>query len=106
MIGAQATPPDPAQMLKIFSSPLKTDGGNLSVVILNDRTVDVLFAQSPAKMAFRTKARMTAVFYVQGTVAKDFEFKTDASDQLVVRGLQFFCGKEEMFPTLVPYQGE
>jgi hypothetical protein len=70
---------DPAKMLQIFSAPIKTDGGQFQIIILNDRTVEALFPQSPAKAAFRTKARMTAVFWVQGTANKDFEFKPDAT---------------------------
>ena len=70
---------DPAKMLQIFSSPIKTDGGQFQVIILNDRTVEALFAQSPAKAAFRTKARMTAVFFVQGSAGKDFEFNPAAT---------------------------
>ena len=75
---------DPAKMLQIFSAPIKTDGGQFQVIILNDRTVEALFSQSPAKAAFRTKARMTAVFWVQGTANKDFEFKPDAT--ITVKG--------------------
>ena len=75
---------DPGKMLQIFSAPIKTDGGTFQVIILNDRTVEALFSQSPAKAAFRTKARMTAVFWVQGTAGKDFEFKPDAT--LVQKG--------------------
>jgi hypothetical protein len=70
---------DPAKMLQIFSAPIKTDGGPFQIVILNDRTVDALFGQSPAKAAFRTKSRMTAVFWVQGSASKDFDFKPDAT---------------------------
>ena len=65
---------DPAKMVQIFSNVLKTDGGNFQVIILNDRTVDALFGTSPAKIAIRTKARMTTVLFVQGTPTKDFEF--------------------------------
>jgi len=77
VIVAAQSATDPAKMVQVFSSPIKTDGGQFQVVILNDRTVDALFGQSPAKAAFRTKARMTAVFLVQGTANKDFEFKPD-----------------------------
>jgi len=46
----------------------------MQVIILNDRTVEALFPQSPAKAALRTKGRMTTVFFIQGNVTKDFEF--------------------------------
>src|SRR5205085_10197025 len=68
---------DPAKMLQIFSAPIKTEGGNFQVIILNDRTVEAIFGNSPAKAALRTKARMTTVFFVQGTAGKEFEFKPD-----------------------------
>ena len=73
VVGAQQA--DNAKMLQMFSSQTRTDWGNLQVILLNDRTVEALFGTSPAKAAFRTKARMTSVFFVQGTVNKDFEFK-------------------------------
>jgi hypothetical protein len=65
---------DPAKMVQIFSNPLKTDGATLQVVLLNDRTVEALFPQSPAKAALRTKGRMTTVFFIQGNVTKDMDF--------------------------------
>lgn len=73
------SPTDPAKMLQIFSSPIKTDGGTFQVIILNDRTIDAIFGNSPAKAAFKTKARMVTVFFVQGTANKEFEFKPDAT---------------------------
>lgn len=68
---------DNGKMLQMFSTSVRTDGGNLQIILLNDRTVEALFGTSPAKAAFRTKARMTTVFFVQGTVNKEFEFKPD-----------------------------
>jgi hypothetical protein len=65
---------DPTKMVQMFSSPLKLDGANMQVVILNDRTIEALFPQSQAKAALRTKGRMTTLFLVQGTATKDFEF--------------------------------
>src|SRR4030081_2853777 len=78
VVGAQSAT-DPAKMLQIFSAPLKTDGGTFQVIILNDRTVEAIFGASPAKAAFRAKARMTGLFFVQGTANKEFEFKPDAT---------------------------
>src|SRR5262245_61651640 len=65
---------DPAKMVQIFSNPIKTDGATLQVILLNDRTVEALFPQSPAKAALRTKGRMTTVFFIQGNVTKDMDF--------------------------------
>ena len=76
LVGAQG---DNAKMLQIFSAQQRTDWGNLQVIVLNDRTVEALFSQSPAKAAFRTKARMTSVFFVQGTVNKEFQLKPDVN---------------------------
>lgn len=74
-IGASAqSATDPAKMVQIFSGVLRTDGGNFQVTILNDRTVDALFGTSPAKIAIRTKARMTTILFVQGNTTKDLEF--------------------------------
>ena len=70
---------DNAKMVQIFSSQARADWGNLNVILLNDRTVEALFGSSPAKAAFRTKARMTSVFFVQGTVNKEFEFKPEVT---------------------------
>ena len=49
------------------------------MILLNDRTVEALFGTSPAKAAFRTKARMTSVFFVQGTANKEFELKPEVT---------------------------
>jgi hypothetical protein len=76
--GAQAQA-DNAKMVQIFSQQVRTAGGNLQVVILNDRTIEALFGASPAKAAFRTKARMTTVFYVQGTTSKEVEFNPEVT---------------------------
>lgn len=81
---------DNAKLLQMFSTPLRTNGGNLQIILLNDKTVEVLFGASPAKAAFRTKARMTTVFFVQGTASKDFEFKPEMT---VVQKGETLAGK-------------
>jgi hypothetical protein len=75
--GAQQA--DNAKMLQAFSAQRRADWGNVQVVLLNDRTVEALFGTSPAKAAFRTKARMTTVFFIQGTANKEFELKPDVT---------------------------
>jgi hypothetical protein len=85
--GAQS---DNARMVQMFSSSVRADWGNLQIVLLNDRTVEALFGASAAKAAFRTKARMTSVFFVQGTANKEFEFKPEAS---VVQKGETLAGK-------------
>jgi hypothetical protein len=76
---ARAQQADNAKMLEAFSAQARVDWGNLQVILLNDRTVEALFGTSPAKAAFRTKARMTTVFFIQGTAKKDVEFKNDVT---------------------------
>jgi hypothetical protein len=75
--GAQQV--DNAKMLQMFSANARPDWGTLQVVLLNDRTVEALFGASPAKAAFRSKARMTSVFFVQGTANKAFEFTPEVT---------------------------
>ena len=77
LAGAQQA--DNAKMLQAFSAQGRADWGNMQVILLNDRTVEALFGSSPAKAAFRTKARMTTVFFVQGTVNKEFELKPEVT---------------------------
>ena len=76
---ARAQQADNQKMLQMFSSQARADWGNISVILLNDRTVEALFGASPAKAAFRTKARMTSVFFIQGTANKEFEFKPEVT---------------------------
>jgi hypothetical protein len=76
---ARAQQMDNAKMLQAFSAQARPDWGNLQVVLLNDRTVEALFGSSPAKAAFRTKARMTSVFFIQATASKDFELKPEVT---------------------------
>ena len=76
-VGAQQV--DNAKMLQAFSAQGRADWGSLQVVLLNDRTVEALFGTSPAKAAFRTKARMTSVLFIQGTANKEFELKPEVT---------------------------
>ncbi|HYK91993.1 MAG TPA: hypothetical protein VE398_24715 [Acidobacteriota bacterium] len=72
------TPPDPnanAALLKEFTRSSHIEGLTLSFVLLNDRTVDVLF-EAPGKYAMRARARMATTFFVQGTPEKDIQLET------------------------------
>jgi hypothetical protein len=73
-----------AKAIQTFSSSIKSEGGPLQVILLTDRTIEALFPKSPSKVAFRTKARMAAVFWIQGVASKDFDFKPEAT--LVQKG--------------------
>lgn len=77
LAGAQQV--DKTKTLQMFSAQARPDWGNLQVILLNDRTVEALFGASPAKAAFRTKARMTSVFFIQGTAKKEFEFTPEVT---------------------------
>jgi len=70
-------PADPAKMLQIFSAPIKTGGGEFTITIVNDRTIDPLFGSSPSRFAIRARARMATIFFVQGVANKDFDFNPD-----------------------------
>ena len=70
---------DSGKMVQIFSAPIKTEGGEFTVVILNDRTIEALFGTSPAKAALRVRARMATILYIQGVAGKEFEFKPDVT---------------------------
>jgi hypothetical protein len=64
---------DPAQqaaIIKEFTRPVKMDGVILSFVLLNNKTVDVLFS-GEGKYSMRAKANMATMFYVQGVPQKD-----------------------------------
>jgi hypothetical protein len=63
--------PDPS-ILKEFTRSVKLDNLVLTFVLVNDKTADVLF-QAPGKYAIKARARMAALFYVQGTPDKDLK---------------------------------
>jgi len=71
LAGAQEPSPN-AALFKEFSRSVHIDGLTLSFVLLNDRTVDVLF-EAPGKYAMRARARMATTFFVQGTPEKDIQ---------------------------------
>ncbi len=70
-----AAPNPNTELLKQFTRSAHIDGLTLSVVLLNDRTVDVLF-ESPGKYAMRARARMGTTFFVQGMPEKDIQLDT------------------------------
>src|SRR5689334_12216631 len=58
-----------------YTRPIKYDGLNLSVLLVNNRTVEVLF-QAPAKYSMRARANQQTVLYIQGTPQKEVEIST------------------------------
>ncbi len=64
-----------ATLIKEFARSAQADGITMSFVLLNDRTVDLLF-EAPGKYAMRARARMTTTFFVQGTAEKDISLDT------------------------------
>jgi hypothetical protein len=95
---APAAQTDAQRLVAVFSNTVRTEGATLQVTLLNDKTVEALFASSPAKAAFKTKARMTTVFYVQGTVNKEFEFRPSV---VVVQGNETLPGKASSIKNFV-----
>ncbi len=69
---------NPQALLKEFTRSIKLDGYTLSLVLLNDKTVDVLF-QAPGKYAIRARANQATTFYVQGVPEKDMPIDTKFS---------------------------
>ena len=70
---AQATPPAPGENALVdYTRQIKYDGLTLSVLLVNNRTVEVLF-QAPTKYSMRARANQQTVLYVQGTPTKDFD---------------------------------
>lgn len=61
--------------LKDFTSSIREDGITLSLVHLNDGTVDVLF-QAPIKFSMKARARQGTLLYVQGVAQKDVALDT------------------------------
>ena len=59
-----------ASTIKEFTRTAKADGLILNFVLLNNRTVDLLFS-GDSKYAMRAKANMATVFYIQGVSEKD-----------------------------------
>ena len=71
----QAPAPTPASgtnALADYTRQIKYDGLVLSVLLVNNRTAEVLF-QPPMRYSMRARANQQTVLYVQGTPAKDFD---------------------------------
>ncbi len=64
--------PNNQSMLKEFTRFGQAEGLGWSFVLLNDRTVDILF-QAPGKYAMRARANQTTTFYVQAMPDKDVQ---------------------------------
>jgi hypothetical protein len=74
-------------VLKEFTRSGQADGLTWSFVLLNDRTVDVLF-QAPGKYAMRARANQATTFYVQAMPEKDIQldpkFDVEQNDKTFV----------------------
>ncbi len=62
----------PSDVLREFTRSGNMDGVVLSFVLLNDKTVDLLF-EAPGKYAIRARANQATAFYVQGVPDKDIK---------------------------------
>jgi len=68
-----AEPPAPGtNALVDYTRQIKYDGLTLSVLLVNNRTVEILF-QAPLKYSMRARAGQQTLLYVQGTTQKDFD---------------------------------
>jgi hypothetical protein len=68
---AEGSKPDPS-ILKEFTRTGTVSGVVMSFVLVNDKTVEVLFS-GPSKYSLRARARMGTLFYVQGTAEKNID---------------------------------
>jgi hypothetical protein len=75
-------------VLKDFTRSGKIDGTTFNFVLLNDKTIELLFS-APAKYQIRAKANQATAFYVQGISDKNGAF----SNKFVVEqnGETFDC---------------
>src|SRR5215467_11275732 len=71
-VPAPAAPAPGQNPLVDYTRQIKYDGLNLSVLLVNNRTVEVLF-QAPAKYSMRARANQQTVLYIQGTPTKEFD---------------------------------
>ena len=75
-VTAPATPPAPGtNPLFDYMRPINYDGLTLRIVLINDRTADVLF-QTPQKQAMKARSHQQTVLLVQGTPTKEVDLTT------------------------------
>ena len=85
----ELTSEEKTAIIREFSRTAQMDGIILNFVLLNNKTVDLLFAGS-GKYAMRARANAATIFYVQGTPEKDIKL----DPQFVVeQGGKSFKGK-------------
>jgi hypothetical protein len=73
-------------VLKEFTRSGNIEGVTLSFVLLNDKTVDILFT-APGKFAIRASANQATAFYVQGVTDKNI--KLDNRFEVEQDGVRF-----------------
>jgi hypothetical protein len=61
-----------ANVLADYMRQIKYDGLTLSVLLVNSKTVEVLF-QAPTKYSMRARASQQTILYIQGTPLKEFD---------------------------------
>jgi hypothetical protein len=59
-----------AETMKEFTRTAKMDGLTLSIILLNNKTVDFLFS-GDSKYSIRAQANLATMFFVQGIAEKD-----------------------------------
>src|SRR5437588_7897223 len=66
---------DLTSKLKDYTRVLSGDGLNLSLVLVNEQTVGIIF-QPPTLYAIRARSKEATVLYVQGTPSRNVELDT------------------------------
>lgn len=70
--GQAPAPAQGANVLGDYMRQIKYDGLTLSVLLVNNKTVEVLF-QAPTKYSMRARANQQTVLYIQGTPSKEID---------------------------------
>ncbi len=66
----ELTPEQKSAVIKEFARSAKMDGVTFNYVLLNNKTIDILFP-GDAKYAMRARANAATMFFVQGIPSKD-----------------------------------
>ncbi|MBN1571132.1 MAG: hypothetical protein JXA73_25070 [Acidobacteria bacterium] len=66
----ELTPAQKSNLIKVFARSANMDGIVINYVLLNNKTIDVLFP-SDAKYAMRARANAATTFFVQGIPSKN-----------------------------------
>jgi hypothetical protein len=77
----QPEPPDPQEVMAEFGTVIEDSGLQITVVHLNDQSVEALFT-APTKYSLRVQARQATMFYVQGMNQRPLVVRPDLAWQI------------------------